>query len=151
MKAFIATLFLCLLITSAANAQDDMNRFPGWHKGWIAQPAHRPRRIYARAYYGGEVIGGRPQGCPHRFCGCALALKIFGVAKRDLWLAANWLRFPRAVAAPGMVAARRGHVFRLEAHIEGSNWRVYDPNSGGGRIRIHARSISGYVIVNPSS
>lgn len=99
----------------------------------------------------GEVLGGRPSGCPHRFCGCALAIKIFGVAKRDLWLAANWLRFPRTSAAPGMVAARRGHVFQLQAHIEGGTWRVWDANSGGGRIRIHNRSIAGYTIVNPGS
>lgn len=99
----------------------------------------------------GEVIGGRPNGCPHRFCGCALAIKIFGTAKRDLWLAANWLRFPRAEAAPGMVAARRGHVFQLQAHVEKRIWRVWDANSGGGRIRIHNRSIAGFTIVNPGS
>jgi len=66
-------------------------------------------------------------------------------------LAANWLRFPRAEAAPGMVAARRGHVFQLQAHVEKRIWRVWDANSGGGRIRIHNRSIAGYTIVNPGS
>jgi len=64
-------------------------------------------------------------------------------------LAANWLRFPRASPAPGMVAARRGHVFVLEHHISGDMWMAYDANSGGHATRIHPRSLRGYVIVNP--
>lgn len=93
---------------------------------------------------------GRPQGCPHRFCGCALSIKVFGHSVRDLWLASNWFRFPRTVPAPHMVAVRRGHVFQLLSHVEGSKWTVWDPNSGGGRIRVHHRSIAGYAIVNPT-
>lgn len=96
------------------------------------------------------VIGGRPSGCPHRFCGCALAIKLFGRIVPHLNLASNWLKFPRTAPAPGMVAARRGHVFKLLAHVGGSTWQVWDANSGRGRIRIHNRSIAGYVIVNPS-
>jgi len=95
------------------------------------------------------VIGGRPAGCPHRFCGCALSLHIFGKIIPKLNLAANWRHFPRAVPAAGMVAARRGHVFKLLAHVGGNTWRVWDANSGRGRIRIHNRSIAGYAIVNP--
>lgn len=95
------------------------------------------------------IVGGRPQGCPRRFCGCALARHLFGRDVRHLWLAANWMSFPRATAAPGMVAARRGHVFKLMAHVGGSRWQVWDANSGRGKIRIHIRSIAGYVIVNP--
>jgi len=98
------------------------------------------------------VIGGRPAGCPHRFCGCALSLHLFGkiVTTPNLNQAVTWARvFPRAHAAPGMVAARSGHVFKLLAHVRGSVWRVWDANSGRGRIRIHDRSIVGYSIVNP--
>lgn len=98
---------------------------------------------------GATILGGRPSGCPSRFCGCALSIRVFGHSVRNLWLASNWLRFPRTSPAPGMVAARRGHVFQLLAHLGGSHWRVYDPNSGRGRIREHARSIAGYAIVNP--
>jgi hypothetical protein len=116
---------------------------------YASDPVQWVARRVARGV--GEVIGGRPQGCPHRFCGCALAIKIFGTAKRDLWLAANWLRFPRAEAAPGMVAARRGHVFQLVSHTSGNIWKSWDANSGGGRIRIHNRSIAGFTIVNPGS
>lgn len=97
-----------------------------------------------------SILGGRPAGCPHRFCGCALSLRIFGTIKPHLNLAANWLRqFPRALPAPDMVAARRGHVFQLVRHIEGNTWLAWDANSGGGKIRLHARSIAGYTIVDP--
>jgi len=97
-----------------------------------------------------RVVGGRPAGCPSRFCGCVASLHLFGRIIPSLNLAANWLRFPRAVPAPKMVAARRGHVFVLEQHISGDTWLVHDSNSGGHRTRLHARSIAGYAIVNPS-
>jgi hypothetical protein len=91
-----------------------------------------------------------PAGCPSRaFCGCGAAVRVFGAPIRDLWLAANWFRFPRTTPAPGMVAVRRHHVFVLEQHLEGSTWIAYDANSGGHATRIHARSIAGYTIVNP--
>jgi len=92
-----------------------------------------------------------PAGCPARqFCGCGVAVAVFGAPVRALWLAAEWpRRFPRAPPAPGMVAARAHHVMLLRQHIEGSIWVVYDPNSGRHRTREHARSIAGYTIVNP--
>ena len=37
----------------------------------------------------------------------------------------------------------------LEQHISGDIWLVHDSNSGGGRTRLHLRSIAGYTIVNP--
>lgn len=96
-----------------------------------------------------EVVG-HPAGCPRRlFCGCGVAVDTFGTPRRDLWLAANWRRFPAASPAPGMVGWRWGHVLRLRQHVSGNNWLVYDPNSGGGRTRLHVRNISGYRIVNP--
>jgi hypothetical protein len=97
----------------------------------------------------GQVVGGRPAGCPRSFCGCGASLRVFGRIVPGLNLAANWLRFPRAAPAPGMVAARRGHVFVLERHIEGDTWMAYDANSGRHATRIHARSIRGYTIVSP--
>jgi hypothetical protein len=95
------------------------------------------------------VIGGRPAGCPHAFCGCGASLHIFGRIIPSLNLAANWLGFPRAEPAPGMAAARHGHVWVLEEHVAGDVWIGYDANSGGGLTRRHARSITGYTIVNP--
>ena len=91
-----------------------------------------------------------PAGCPARaFCGCGAALRVFGHQVRELWLAANWFRFPRTAPAPGKAAVRRHHVFVLEQHIAGSIWLVYDANSGRHQTRLHPRSIAGYAIVDP--
>lgn len=98
---------------------------------------------------GDQVVGGRPAGCPSAFCGCGASLRVFGRIVPELNLAANWLRFPRTSPAPGMVAARRGHVFVLEQHVEGDVWMAYDANSGGRATRLHARSLRGYTVVNP--
>ena len=96
------------------------------------------------------VIGGRPTGCPRRYCGCSASIYVFGKIRPELNLALNWARkFPRTTPAPGMVAARSGHVFVLMSHVAGNEWLVHDGNSGGGLTREHVRSISGYKIVNP--
>jgi hypothetical protein len=96
-----------------------------------------------------QVVGSRPAGCPHSFCGCGASIRVFGHIVPGLNLAANWLRFPRTAPAPGMVAARRGHVFVLEQHLGGDMWLAYDANSGGHATRVHARSLRGYTVVNP--
>lgn len=99
---------------------------------------------------GGAVVSRRPQGCPHAFCGCEASLYVFGKIRPDLNLASNWIRkFPRTSPAPGMAAARSGHVMVLMSHVGGNDWLVHDGNSGGGATREHVRSIRGYVIVNP--
>lgn len=96
-----------------------------------------------------EVVGGRPAGCPHAYCGCGASLHLFGRIIPSLNLAANWFQFPRAAPAPGMAAVRRHHVMVLEADLGGGIWSVFDANSGRHLTRIHARSIAGYQIVNP--
>jgi len=98
---------------------------------------------------GTRIVGGRPAGCPSSFCGCGAALRVFGRIVPELNLASNGLRFPRTSPAPGMVAARHGHVFVLEQHLGGDVWMAYDANSGGHATRMHARSLRGYTIVNP--
>jgi hypothetical protein len=105
------------------------------------------RRVMAEG--AGRVIGGRPAGCPRRYCGCGASLYLFGKIIPSLNLAANWLRFPRAAPAPGMVGARRGHVFVLKRHIRGKVWMVHDSNSGRGKTRVHPRSIAGFQTVDP--
>src|SRR5690348_4337824 len=63
---------------------------------------------------GNEIIGGRPSGCPFRFCGCGLA-KYLGLNDKRLNLAWNWARlFPRTHAQPGAAAVRHHHVMLLE-------------------------------------
>ena len=98
----------------------------------------------------GNVVGGRPPGCPHAFCGCEASRYVFGKIRPELNLAANWIvKFPRTAPAPGMVAARTHHVMVLMSHVSGSDWLVHDGNSGGGLTRNHVVSIKGYVIVDP--
>lgn len=113
----------------------------------IGYAAGMPRDITGLSR--GAVVGGRPAGCPSRFCGCGASLHLFGRIIPALNLAANWLRFPRTSPAPNMVAARRGHVFVLKRHIAGNTWLAFDANSGGRLTRIHPRSIAGFAIVNP--
>lgn len=112
-----------------------------------ARRYHHARHVSAAS---GNVIGGRPAGCPRAFCGCGASLHLFGRIIPSLNLAANWFRFPRATPAPKMAAVRRHHVFVLEQHVSGNVWIVYDANSGGHATRLHERSIAGYQIVNPS-
>ena len=96
------------------------------------------------------VVGGRPSGCPSRFCGCEASLYVFGTIRAELNLAYNWVRkFPRTEPAPGMVAARSGHVMVLMSHAGGNDWMVHDGNGGRGKTWEHVRSIRGYTIVNP--
>lgn len=111
----------------------------------------RHHRHYATASYdAGTVIGGRPEGCPYRYCGCGASLYLFGRIIEPLNRAAEWIdRFPRAIASPGMAAARRHHVMVLMEHRGGDVWLVHDSNYGH-RTLVHERSISGYVIVNPN-
>jgi hypothetical protein len=105
---------------------------------------------YERRSMGREtVIGGRHSGDPYQFCGAEAARYVFGVAKRELWLASNWFKFSRTYPAPGMAAVRNHHVMVLMSHVEGSQWLVHDGNSGHHLTREHVRSISGYTIVNP--
>lgn len=116
----------------------------------VSRATRGRKASHVQSYGAASQVVSHPSGCPARaFCGCGAAVRVFGRPIRDLWLAANWLRFPRAAPAPGMVAARRGHVFVLETHIGGNTWQVFDANSGGHRTRIHARSIAGFAIVNP--
>ena len=138
--------FACLLvISSPASAKRHSGHFRH-HQ----QVQFTKELSFSRAE-GEHIIGHRPSGCPHRFCGCEASLYKFGKIIADLNLASNWIRkFPRTVAAPGMAAARSGHVMILMSHVSGSDWLVHDGNSGGGLTREHVRSISGYVIVDPN-
>jgi hypothetical protein len=135
LRLFLAAC-LCALISSCATVP--------------AFARHRTTRALAASYGLSSQIVAHPPGCPRRaFCGCGASVRVFGHAVRELWLASNWFRFPRAAPAAGMVAVRRHHVFVLEAHLGGNVWQAFDANSGGRLTRVHARSISGYTIVNP--
>ncbi len=114
---------------------------------------HHYRHHHSHHYrgdFGSSTIVSHPAGCPHTaFCGCGAALEVFGKNIRELWLAANWFRFPRAAPAPGMVAVRQHHVFVIrEVHDDGTVL-AYDANSGGHQTRIHTVSLRGYSVRNP--
>src|SRR5690349_14525749 len=40
----------------------------------------------------GTIIGGRPAGCPHNYCGCGLRMYL-GLADKRFNLAWNWARY----------------------------------------------------------
>jgi hypothetical protein len=96
------------------------------------------------------VVGRRPQGCPHAYCGCEASRYLFGKIRPELNLASNWVRrFPRSAPAEGMAAVRSHHVMILMKHVGGHEWLVHDGNSGSHLTREHVRSISGYIVVDP--
>lgn len=98
-----------------------------------------------------HIIGGRPAGCPFRYCGCGLR-KFLNIADKRLDLAANWKRlFARAMPGPGRVAVWPRHVAYIERMGAGRMAFMRDYNSGRGLSRLHWRSIAGAVIVDPNT
>jgi hypothetical protein len=108
-------------------------------------------RAYAMAD-AAQIIGGRPAGCPHSYCGCGLR-KYLGLEDTRLNLASNWARlFPRESGPrAGLAAVRSGHVMYIEGSAGNGQWLIRDYNSGGGLSRVHVRDVRGYVFVNPRS
>ena len=160
MLRVITALALLVLAAGTAQARHFHGRAPvpvtacdGWDVTqscglYATAPGWQTRQRVPQAARGAVVA--HPAGCPARaFCGCGASVRVFGRPVRGLYLAAAWLRFPRAAHAPGMVAARSHHVMVLEQHVSGDDWLVYDANSGGHATRLHVRSIRGYAIVNP--
>jgi hypothetical protein len=127
----------------------------------ICGPASQARRVdfspslpgrMRRYSDAGKIIGSRPAGCPHAYCGCGLR-KYLGLSDKRLNLARNWARlFPHEPAPrAGLAAVRSGHVMYIEGRSDDGHWIVRDYNSGGGLSRLHERSVRGYVFVNPSA
>lgn len=120
----------------------------GWQNNFGSQNF---RQAMASMDSNDRVVGSRPVGCPHAFCGCEASLYKFGRIIPELNLASNWRRFPRAAPSPGMAAVRPGHVMILQQQISGNIWVAHDGNSGSHMTREHAVSIAGYTIVDPSA
>lgn len=166
---FIAALIAasaCVLTTKAEARRSPQGIIACDERGCrdTAQPVvrvathSRPRSHHRKSihrHYDGPVRGGvqivsHPEGCPSRaFCGCGAAIKVFGKNIRELWLAANWFKFPKAEPAPGMVAVRQHHVFVILEVRSGGRVLAYDANSGGHKTRIHERHLAGYSVRNP--
>lgn len=151
MTRLLTLIIILCLLTTAAQASHHHRATPacdGWFCGLGPAPTAKTHQFPALGRAG--TVVGHPSGCPGRaFCGCGASVRVFGHPVRSLYLAANWLRFPRAAPAPGMAVARRHHVMVLESHVGGNDWLVYDANSGRHATRVHVRSIAGYTIVNP--
>jgi hypothetical protein len=96
------------------------------------------------------IIGSRPSGCPHSYCGCGLR-KYLGLNDTRLNLAANWARLLPRESGPraGLAAVRNHHVMYIEAAAGNGQWLIRDYNSGGGLSRMHVRDVRGYIFVNP--
>jgi len=111
---------------------------------------HRNQQVSQRQVsYEGEVVS-HPAGCPWvASCGCIASVRVFGHPIRELYLAANWFKYPHASPAPGMVAVRRHHVFVIESVNGDGTVVAYDGNSGGHLTRIHTVSLSGYSVHDP--
>lgn len=144
--SIIAVIFIIILVRPAHGQVADQHNLIRQHPRLSVLPLGASGDFRAPAF----VLGGRPQECPRKYCGCILAIEFFGRPDPTLFVAQNWMRFPKTRPAPGMVAARKGHVMKLISHVRGKVWTVYDPNSGGGLTRVHDRSIAGFVIVDPT-
>jgi hypothetical protein len=158
LRRALATALFCAIFVPTASAEPVCDqRFPQC-AGPIAQrpgQAARAARFSRHTHiaHDATVVGRRPPGCPHSYCGCGLSLKIFGRIIPRLNLASNWIRYFPREGAPraGLVAARRGHVMLLMEQVGNREWRVFDPNSGGGLTRVHVRSVAGHVFLNPTA
>ena len=114
----------------------------------LAMQAKADARPFRTDANGNQIIGGRPAGCPHAYCGCGLR-KFLGISDKRLDLAWNWARlFPRSSARPGAAAVRRHHVMLLVSHVGGSVWTVRDYNGGRHLSYVHERDVRGYVFVS---
>jgi hypothetical protein len=150
MIKYLLIVVSLLLVTNQAEARHHHHHYnhhtytrqieQSWFN-WFPQPAQQS--------YTTQIVN-HPSGCPRSaFCGCGSSIRAFGRPIRNLYLAANWFKFPRTAPIPGAAAVRQHHVMILEADLGNGVWQVYDPNSGGHQTRIHARSLAGYTIVNP--
>ena len=158
MKILIALCAAALFafVSTSAEARHRYHHRHYAHHHMRGQHVHVARTTFAyRASkqdlrYERESYEPHPAGCPHiAFCGCGVSVKVFGHPVRELFLAANWFKYPRAMPAPGMVAVRNHHVMYIMAVDANGNATVYDPNSGGHQTRIHRRSLSGYSVRDP--
>lgn len=101
-------------------------------------------------YSDGSVIGGRPSGCPHAYCGCGTA-RYLGLNDPRLNLAWNWARlFPRASPGAGMAVVWHHHIALIESMVGHNEAVLRDYNAGRGLSYLHVRSIAGAVVVNPN-
>jgi hypothetical protein len=153
MRPILAALFVCLSVPAFAigwngpwngigllnNASEVAMHVPGdWdHVVRVANPVTGgPRRVLSRECRVASSLGGP--------CGCWTSEYFFGHSVRDLWLANEWLKFPRTEPQAGVAAVWPGrHVAPVVA------------NNGDGTITVadswatHRVRTAGLVFVDP--
>lgn len=153
LRSLIVAALLYAAASAPAHAQVGLDSiFQGPWNVHAAPGSGLPHRSVSRSRnYSASVIGGRPAGCPHAYCGCASARFVNLRASWNVNLAANWLYLQSAQPGPGMAAARVGHVKIIVASLGNGLYKFYDPNSGGHATRYNVGSLAGYKVVNPHS
>ena len=137
MKALFMAAFAALLIASSP-AQAKHHR---QHASRIT--LHNVTVSFTRNE---QIIGGRPSGCPHAYCGCG-ARKHLGIDDVRLNLASNWRHLYHGSQ---MVAVWNHHIAIVEQMLGNGMAVLRDYNSGSGLSRIHERSIAGATLVGGS-
>ena len=107
------------------------------------EPLQARRRAIYDANGNSAVIGGRPAGCPHAYCGCGLA-RYLGINDPRLNLAWNWTRYYHGSMA---VAVWPHHVAGIERMTGRRTAIMIDFNGGHGLSYRHERSLAGARIV----
>jgi hypothetical protein len=138
MLKILAALIVCALPLATPSAQAAYKH----HR-------YRPARVAQHGFVEQSILP-HPNGCPRTaFCGCGVAVRVFGAPIRSLWSVANWRNFPRTTPQPGMVAVWPHHVAYIEQIIGDGLAIMFDPNSGRHETRQHVRSLRGAKIVDP--
>lgn len=146
-RAILGAVALVCVLTLAGTAADARPRQPANHCDndgrCVAAATGLAGAVSGAGGYGGSrlvqisrqrVSGGRPAGCPALWCGCGLALKLFGRHVRELWAARAWLRFQRVPGpVPGSIAVlsrgrRGGHVGIVRGTDANGNPIIYSGN-----------------------
>jgi len=142
--AVAATLFAVLISSLPAQARHHHYKYHYRHQQFA------PADTFYRVTEAVESIVSHPSGCPRiAFCGCGASIEVFGRPIRELYLAANWFKFPHTSPAPGMVAVRTHHVFVIRSVNSDGSVVAYDANSGHHQTRIHTVSLQGYSVRDP--
>lgn len=108
-----------------------------------ASQTRQERRTRVASTEGRTVIGGRPSGCPHAYCGCGARLYL-GISDTRLNLAWNWTKYYHG-STP--VAVWRHHVAIIIKMTGPNTALMRDYNGGRGLSYIHERSTAGARIV----
>ena len=156
-KALMASLVALTLTGLASPASAHYARHHHAHRlqwsaprqpEWPKSTAFGPRWTHhARTHYAARGSLPAPCGTAAHLggpCGCWASIHFFGHSVRDLWLARNWLQFPRTSAAAGTAAIwpNRHHVAPVVG-VEGNSVIVAD--SWG----THAVRLAGLTFVRP--